>query len=296
MPAAASVAGSRGGGQVSAFTHSFASWDEFVSAADRPTYRGFYGSSRLDKGNDWSGSATWNEALAIARRERPWWPDGADAIASITERVAGAVALPRYTPVDAPALACAYDPGAVIAGDPDCWLEPEFVPAPASGAGVISIVANISASSGISSGVITRRGIAIAALVVALERSGRAVTLDIADAGTRIGPYERSATRARIHASGAGEIDQRLAVLALTWPGVLRRLWFSLCDQDPAAAAISRAAYGVPADTPEGERGDIYIPRMHLSERQWNTPESAVAWVIDTLAAQGVELVEPGAR
>ena len=46
--------------------------------------------------------------------------------------------------------------------------------------------------------------------------------------------------------------------------------------------------YGIPSDLPDAERGDIYLPAAKGWEPHFATPETAAAWIMDTLRAQGI--------
>ena len=125
--------------------------------------RGFYGGS-------------WDETYRYAERG---WAEGARKAAkvstSIANRIVHSTSSALVPEVVYEVTGAAYDPGAYISGQPECWMAFE----PREEKRAIKIAVNIAVSGGVRTGTFERRGLAIAALAMALNAQGHPITVDV---------------------------------------------------------------------------------------------------------------------
>lgn len=122
---------------------------------------------------------------------------------------------------------------------------------------------------------VINRGLALAALCVAIVDSGHSVEI-----WSGCTAYVRSSTRFRamVKVLAAGEpLDLGRLAFAVAHPGMLRRLAFGLWDGQPPAVArtVAGAAYGhAPfdcrdTDLPAEARGAYLFPYLSSADTQW---------------------------
>lgn len=243
--------------------------------------------ANYDYGRDWHGSRSFEEALSIIDKG---WKEGEEMARKyagrLFARIASQLQQPRYF-YDVEGLD--FDCARVIAGEPEPWIEQYHTEVEAPGQ-IIRVVYNISASSGVDPSVILTRGSVAAALVQLLEFAGKPVEL-IARWDTR----SQWNGRFSITVKRAGQpLNMPEVAFALAHPSMLRRIMFAAMehvDNDQVQMQMGcGGGYGMPDDTPEAARGDIYIGRMLYPETTWAQPATAEAWIIDQLKSFGVEV------
>jgi hypothetical protein len=244
---------------------------------------------------DWAG-ATWEAAVKLAEQG---WPEGYDAVRKASEALYGRVTLKMPLPEtvwhETPTTAV-LDMGRFVEGDPGCWIETNetevYADAPSNK--TVHIVANIAASWNVPTSVIFTRGAAIVALAEALELVGRAVKISIVEAVSGFGHPFHCEFWATVK-----EYDQRanydVLAFALCHGATLRRLCFAIAEGTPTEVKNTfgfnpHGGYGIPTDTAEANRGDIYLPKAYGRESQWQNPDAAEQWVLEQLNAQGVHI------
>lgn len=175
--------------------------------------------------DEWSGGDL-NDGIRLATYG---WPEGAAMAADRAVSIAGRIcesttAQALITEIQADVTGAALDVGAYLAGEPECWIN--FVPQECARG--VHIVANLSTSAGVSPDTITKRGIATAALAIALQSAGYAITIDV------IGTY-KVAKQSTIHSVRVADgesgsvLDLDRIVFALAHPSMPRRLMFAVC-------------------------------------------------------------------
>ena len=157
-------------------------------------------------------------ALRLARYG---WPEGA-AIASekaarIANRVVEATGASTYLAVEYDVIGAAYDAGAVALGIPEAW----GVLAPQEAKRAIRIVSNLGVSCGVGTNAIMHRGIAVAALAMALTSRGYPVTIDLYAAN---GGCPNWALVRIADAATGSQLDVDRIVYALAHPTFPRKL------------------------------------------------------------------------
>lgn len=272
----------------------FFGWHEFTEfiSQDSDIPDGYRGSRyELDPNtkNPWSGTHTWEEALAQARNG---WREGVEHIIPLRERIKD-VASPNMLWIDrkTDVLGNRVNVGAYFQGRPDCFQRDVWTEQEGDGREPVIIAINVAVSASISKDVIIRRGAAVAALVEVLEMHGRPVELYV----THAIKYDNHRYEAVIHLKAQGEhLDSDIAAFALISPAMLRRAIFSaneLENNPEEFGFVEWDNYGVPAEMPEEDqaRYDIYLGRAHARETQWSNVESTTKWVEEHLAKLGVE-------
>jgi hypothetical protein len=188
----------------------------------------------------------------------------------------------------------AFDVARYVEGEPEHWikLEDSQLEAPHRH---VRIVYNCAVSAGIGPDVIAARGAATAALVNLLEYAGHRVEVVVSDARGMHSNTPLTTKLIRVKAYDQPLEPSRLA-FAMVSPAMLRRILFAI-DETMPEAYVSRvgcieAAYGTPCDVLPAERGEdcLYIGRALYGDVQWTEPAAALAWCVDTLKAQGIEV------
>lgn len=230
---------------------------------------------------NWYGGST-EQAYQLATNG---WPEGAkrasEVSAKLATRLAGSTSA-RVTTHELVYDTCgaSFDMGSYLSGEPECWLRFE----PQESKRSVRIVCNIGASAGVSTEVMERRGVAMAALAIALQGAGHPVTIDVmcsiheGSAG-RQGAAEALGTHVvRVLDASAGSIvDIDRVVYATAHPTMLRRLMFGAVFGKLGVTAGSLAG---PQDTqPSGEKIDLYLGAAHLQyAERWQ--DGGEAWIL----------------
>jgi hypothetical protein len=241
--------------------------------------------SRMD--GSWYDSANFEEAVRLLREG---WPEGLTDLAVAAEEINRSIQtmLPTRTPVN-DVVGEAIDIGAYLEGVPEHMMALHTVDAPSK---AIHVVANVSASGGITTAAIKARGGVITGLVYALENLGvpvRCTVYDVAATGSDIYIVD-----ALVKSEGQPLDIGRLA-FAIAHPAMLRRIFFSVEENETNAVRkvfgfAHGTGYGFVGEIPDAWRGDVYLSGADLRSLHWSTPERAVAWVVDRLRAIGVTL------
>jgi len=178
---------------------------------------------------------------------------------------------------------------AYIAGEPADMMRIE--PAISSGKRIAKVVYNCSASCGVSSEVLMRRGAVACALVDVLGRAGFLAELVVCEwiaAGDKKMGVELMVKRS----------DEPLnfdrAAFCLAHPAMLRRMMFAIEENGLSKEGrqifgiTSGGGYGMPCHIPLAHRGDINFDRMHGSEPEWNDIKSAEDAAMKMLVKSGI--------
>lgn len=244
---------------------------------------------RYDSG--WYGTSTFEEAVSLARNG---WPEGLEKAAMFDAVLEQIIAEKMFEPEAKWDVSGDWiDIGRFVTGEPEVfgeYVETE-VQRTATPPKIIRIVVNVCVSAGVDTGVIIKRGAAMTALVTALERHGRRCEIDVV-APNQMG-YNSQRFDLVIRAKEAGEpmqLDKMVFLMA--HPAILRRLIFSSWEHGNRDATPSRhSGYGRVAEMPDDQRGDIYLGGADLRRGNWDL-KSAEAWILNTLAEQGIALKE----
>lgn len=285
-------------------------WQEFSSVAAwvKQAAEGASGmdmrerSSRRDNDNNFC-RYSWGETLAAA-------VGGYDATHKVKELVNGLFA--KIKPAESLTDGVVYaddggmdiDVGAYMGGEPECFLDMRET----QGVGkTVELIVDGLASAGVHQDTIERRGAAIMALAESLKMRGYAcgVTL-VFGSGERFGYNGKDAVRGVLattvvrvqeptHATDFDTIN-----FALSHPGSLRRMQFSLMEQWPEEMRKKigvPGGYGAIVNVGESEidSDSIYFPPMIGSDegQAWHTEEGAVRELIRLAAEQGIEIANP---
>jgi hypothetical protein len=185
-----------------------------------------------DGPSQWAGGSL-NNAYRLATSG---WPEGADharRVAPDVVRTMVGTAMFDSSMVDlAPSVCGALDLGAYLAGVPECCV----VVTPTADRPTCRMLVSIAASGAVSSDVLRRRAVSIAAIVWALETAGYAVSITAVDAGAPRDPSHTSeivpcdhAVEVAIH-TASGALDLDVVVYAVGHPSMLRRLTRAVCE------------------------------------------------------------------
>ncbi|MEY4702053.1 MAG: phage Whirlwind [Pseudomonadota bacterium] len=185
----------------------------------------------------------------------------------------------------------AVDIGAFLEGVPECMLSFSVPQTQA-----VRIVASISARCSADAPRLLNRGIAIAAVVYALQCSGTPVSLAVGDWVSGHGQTFRNTVEVNPYGD---YIDAGRLAFWLGHPAALRRCMFRYQEQEPdhvrqTFGFHSGGGYGTPTDPSsesEGMEGVVYIPFPETSRlSDYETPERAFRTIRDLLATKGITL------
>jgi hypothetical protein len=264
----------------------------FWDLADGPTLpdaKGMgVGESRA-KGNEaWNGTKDYPSAAQLARYG---WPEGAKFVEETTLRLSEAVG--RRIPVDLIIQDIAgsfVNVPAYIAGEPADMLRVE--PAITSGKRIAKVVYNCSASCGVSSEVLMRRGAVACALVDVLGRAGFLAELVVCE---WIASYHNTKLGVELMVKRSDEpLNFDRAAFCLAHPSMLRRMMFAIEEncldkKTREEFGIQRGGgYGTPCHIPVAHRGDINFDRMHGAEPEWNDIKTAEDAAMKMLVNSGI--------
>lgn len=240
------------------------------------------GPDSLEPSNiDWYGGSS-ELAYQLATKG---WPEGAkrasEVSAKLATRLAGSTsALVTTHELVYDVCGASFDVGSYLSGEPECWLRFE----PQESKRSVRIVCNIGVSSFVETEVMERRGVAMAALAIALQGAGHPVTIDVmvsihrGNAG-RQGAAEALGTHVVrvLDASTGSIVDIDRVVYATAHPTMLRRLMF---DALFGQLGDCDGFLGAPMDTqPSGEKIDLYLGAAHLDyTERWQ--DGGEAWIL----------------
>ena len=185
----------------------------------------------------------------------------------------------------------AVDVGRYLGGEPECMFTQIITPMSA-----VSVVMNISARSNANAEYIFNRGIAVAAVIHALQSAGRGVALTVCESVK--GGGESHETFITLQEFGEYINPARLAFWT-AHPAALRRCIFRYNEQQSDAIRDqfgfhSSGGYGNPQDIDVTKlpSGTVYIPfpETDMLERYYTTPELALKTVIKEFQARGVTI------
>lgn len=238
---------------------------------------------------DWRGTHTWEQAMELAREG---WIDGVNLLAGIAsqfEMVRGAKAI--RSKMHHSIIGFNPDVGAFCSGEPECMFhnEPSIVEAAGR---IVKIVVNGTASAGVESHSLIRRGVIICALIDALEFAGYSAEVVLFNScKDNRGGAERNGFSVPLKLSGEALEMDRL-VFAIAHPAMLRRLGFAVWSQNRAFVAAQKVGgghFGIPCDAEGEEQGDLYINTSHLDNAQSG---DIVPWIKAQLAKLGITFEE----
>lgn len=259
----------------------FNTWQEFIEYS-RPFASRLYSCDVAWNGNigykvaDEYADLGWLEGAAKAR---DFYAMHVDALSNLIEKQE------MYYDVEGPVV----DIGRVVTGEPECCMNFETVRVEQPATRFVRVVVNVGASGGINADTILARGAALCALVDLLESSGCRCEIAIADATAADRAWYCSTVTVKQFDQ---PLDLPLVAYAIGHPSVLRTHLFRMYERfaNDFSSHWRTVGYGIPADVPTQQRGDLYAPKMRADESQWSDPARAQAWIIEQLKTFGVAL------
>jgi hypothetical protein len=269
----------------------FYSWSDYLEFAEkRANHNGYKESSRRieNERNPWTGTATFQEALSLAR---DGWAEG-DAIvntlsSAMVERVTSLIEKDHIV-YDVEGMG--IDIAAYLKGEPECWMRQEKEWGSGEGTRHIKLVYNITVSGGVGTDIILARGAAVAALIQCLEYSGTRVELWVNSTNGVNDERNPDPWECNILVKASDQdLDMSRVTFALAHPGMFRRLIFAVMEGHEKLMGIAGMGYGRVSSTTK-DKGDIYIDGAHLYDTRWTDTASSEKWVEEMLKKQGIKL------
>lgn len=232
---------------------------------------------------------SWDDLVRLATRG---WAHGAKCASGMSSRIADRLIQSTSGTVTDSVMTfdvtgASYDVGDYLAGIPECWQS--F--APQEGKRAVRIVVDCDASGGIAAETLMKRGIAVTAIVVALQARGYPVTVDVSELSGKTSG--KTATRhthedflCRIHDAATGSIlDVDRLAFALAHPCMLRALVRSALNGGRGENGVCSWGSDCPIKEtqPAHERlggpYDLFVGGQHLFEVQrWQ--DGGEAWIL----------------
>lgn len=188
------------------------------------------GTARDTHNASWAGSASLDAAASLAREG---WaevrPDIDAALSGILPRLEE-VTRRRITRLRSVAGG-SVNVARMMSGDPRCMVRSRIVAQPTTGP-LVRILVNGSASSGVSTDRIMKRGAAVVALVEAISLCGANSTVTVAFPGSGSGGKRMFVSFVQIKGE-AGALDINALMFALAHPSMLRRIMFACWETEP---------------------------------------------------------------
>ena len=183
-----------------------------------------------------------------------------------------------------------FDMQAYSKGLPECCVTMQ----PVVSKKFASLIVNTTASCGVSTEVMQRRGVACLALAQVLEQNGYRVSIKLAFALAGDSPKKQFCIVDLKPFNQTADVD-RLAFF-LADPSAFRRLHFSWMEAQPREVrrimwVEPSSGYGMPIELPSSEitDKDIYLGCANLNSKQWTSLELAQDWIKESLKRYGVQ-------
>lgn len=161
-----------------------------------------------------------------------------------------------------------FDIGAVLSGEPECWLKEDYQPTRK----FVSICINLSLSGGISENALTRRGAAVIALVDKLQDEGYIVELKAVQGIDCLFTPPNGTGKHHYHwlNFGMSPLDLDEASFVLAHPAFFRQMGFALMDITTQHSECASNCYckDIPAEMQK--QFNVYIPTGDLRNKNGN--------------------------
>lgn len=237
--------------------------------------------ARTDKAecDSWCSTST-EEAIKLAK---DGWPEGATVIAAkasqMVDRLVNRTASGLVHTIGYDVTGAAYDPGALLIGQPEAWGT--IVPEESKRA--IRIVYNVSASAGVPESVIKNRGIALASLVWMLNVEGYPVTVDWMEWSEHYGTGDSKVYCRLVDAASGSQIDLDRLAFGLGHPAMFRRLGQAVVNGHRGEGSWWGSHH--PSQKSTHPDCDLYVGGAHLEDAErWK--DGGEAWVLKEFERQ----------
>ena len=247
--------------------------------------------------NHWAGGSL-NEAIKLAEQG---WPEGMQLASAkaqaISTRLVQQLGIITEHELQYDCCGAAFDVGAIVQGVPEAWVRPE----PQQVKKEIRLLTNLSASSGVGTHALQTRGIAVAALALALQAKGHPVTIDVGwecgngNAGWGTGikcPDSDESCYIRVLDANYPVMDMDKVIFAMAHPAMLRRLLFAESDQNKVCR-LRRLNSGrvieetLPSTSPLANPS-LYMGSAHLEQaNRWQ--DGGESWIMQEYLKQTQE-------
>ncbi len=269
-------------------TVAFDSWDDFIQWIETSKPAGRCQSANADKEKTWDLCSGFDGAVHLAQHG---WPEGAEAVkrmaSQIREVVGTKVMLPDW----------AYDVqgecvevGKFLTGEPECMISFHEIETVQRTGRIIRVTINTWIGGWVNARNVVHRGGAILALLDALELCGYSTEVCLNRAADGRKHFEII-----VPIKAAGEtLDLDRIAYTITHPATNRRLMFRVCEMDGVREYSDANHGGYGHESAPHAPGDIHVRGCGAMTEynEMNTVADAVRWTLDTLKANGVEILE----
>jgi hypothetical protein len=245
----------------------FGSWQEFVDVAVKSRNPE---KQSTTAGKEFTGSASWEEALDLSRKGWKEIRPSVDAMVdSLDAKIAPALqpAFINYFDVSGGMV----DVGRYLNGEPECMIETHLIETAKPGR-VVGILVNGDFNGGTQGREIQKRGAAIVALIHTLEKMQHSTEIDV-----EISSLEGLTTVIRLkNADDVLDIDSLM--FAIAHPSALRRIYFAYLEGHAQwwGRLVSPGSYGSAGPLRMGGEIGAAIELegiLHMSGEEWIVSE-----------------------
>lgn len=274
------------------FLDSFGNFDEFITSASQPANPSFVGNSSRkagEWGDDWAMTPDYESAQGLAL-------DGWAEIAPKVEKLANELER-KIERKFANTYETRYDVGGIrvdiaryLEGEPENMIAPVTLENERQGGKAVTIVVPFQANWRVPADVLVARGVAVLALVSAVERLGGSARI-IASASVQSGKNDHTTTV--VIKEHFQLVDRDRIMFALAHPAMLRRLWFSHLESLPTDVVKAlnfdeSHAYGTPVIMPDKALERLHADKMlPFADHNEKASDYGMAWVLNELKTLG---------
>lgn len=269
----------------------FDTWGSFVDGAskgsdvDIPTSR-----QRADRSSSWAGTATFEEATELAATG---WIAVRPEVLAITEAIRDDLRpyLVDTFQSDFDVAGAAVDIDRYLTGEPECLVQLTPVKVAKPGR-VITVLVSAAYSSNIRGEDIKQRGAAIAALVESLELLQHATEVWV-EAQAGHGGLGKDTYTVLVKVKAVNEkLDIDRLLFAVAHPAFLRRLWFSVAEQEQpgtrARFGFNGGSYGIAREPGQGKAINATLTLGTLTNSGDPTVSDSAGWIRKHLVEFGL--------
>lgn len=212
------------------------------------------------------------------------WPEGVSKARaraeSIATRLLGTTGITPTVDFTSDVMGGCYDVGAYVAGEPECWLRLE----PSVSKRAITIGTCIGVSAAVAIQTMIDRGIAVSALVMALQAAGYPVTVDVTYVQNNRRGTECTTVRVA-DASTGSPLDLDRVVFAMAHPTMFRILMRCItAGDDLGGGSVWDRGHTLSDEVPTGRKYDLYLGGISYADAsRWQNPE---AWIVSEYLRQ----------
>lgn len=248
------------------------------------------GQDPFGENKSWYGTTTFQEALLLL--ENGWkdkLPVVSGFVKTFLDKVTNKVEISTFTyDIEGTGI----DVARFVNGEPECWQKLETEQIDGTGTKLVTLAIDIGSNSGVSGEQKIQRGIAVCALVNALELSGHKTRLIATYSGENEGNYLYNIVPVK---EFSDDLDMAKCLFVFANPAMQRRIMFNvkerMNDKDRVTHDITEhGGYGRSCNVFDNTEWDINFNHSDFSKKVFRDDKEIEEWVFEQLEKQGVKI------